>query len=96
MEELKTQLSEIEDVIASYESQIEIYHTYKFEVLKKMYPSYKDYIERLMNVADYYILLEVYVEDFGIRTFIWDEKYNKRVITFHNCIINGGIKNGCK
>lgn len=87
MKELKIQLSEIEDVIASHEAQIEILHTYKFEVLKKMYPSYKDYIESLMNVSDSYIFLEVYVEDFGIKTFLWDEKYNKRVITFHNCII---------
>lgn len=87
MEELKIQLSEIEDVIASYESQIEIFHTYKFEVLKKIYPSYKDYIERLMSVTDSYIFLEVYVEDFGIKTILWDEKYNKRVIVFYNCII---------
>ena len=87
MEELKIQLSEIEDVIASHEAQIEILHTCKFEILKKMYPSYKDYIESLMNVSDSYIFLEVYAEDFGIKTFLWDKKYNKRVITFHNCII---------
>ena len=68
MEELKIQLSEIEDVIASFEAQIEIYQEHKFEVLKKIYPSYKSYIEGLMKVAYYYIFLEVYVEKFGIKT----------------------------